>query len=453
VVDRAEAELDESNPELTENLELERLATATMSTAALRRLAPLRDRLRDPGETPHSDADRFHLALMALDYAQRGIDAAKVAELAQRAVTGRPPGLGVSATGVYAIGMSAVALSLADRYESALALTTGLLDFSERMGIMAAAVSLLAQRSYIHCRIGSLVEAEADAIRALELGREVRSAPAQHSRAGGTLTIVAVERGEAPDPNLMSAATATESTAARSLAYGRAEHLLAEGRFAAAVTALVAIGEFERELGWEGPAQYPWRTRAALALAHLGQKDRACRLARDELELARAYGAPRPIGVALCATARLDETSDRLDSLREAVALLSSSGARLEQARALVDLGTALRIAGRRVAARKQLEAGYELATQCTSTRLADHAWSELLIAGARPRRKELTGVASLTPSERRIADLAASGSTNREIAQALFVTAKTVETHLGHAYTKLAISSRTELADALGRE
>ncbi len=84
------------------------------------------------------------------------------------------------------------------------------------------------------------------------------------------------------------------------------------------------------------------------------------------------------------------------------------------------------------------------------ATRLADHAWQELLAAGARPRRKELRGVASLTPSERRIAELAAAGGTNREIAQALFVTAKTVETHLGHAYTKLGISSRLDLDAAL---
>lgn len=81
---------------------------------------------------------------------------------------------------------------------------------------------------------------------------------------------------------------------------------------------------------------------------------------------------------------------------------------------------------------------------------MVEHAWQELLAAGARPRRKELKGAASLTPSERRIVELAAAGQTNREIAQALFVTAKTVETHLGHAYTKLGVGSRVELATAL---
>ena len=172
--------------------------------------------------------------------------------------------------------------------------------------------------------------------------------------------------------------------------------------------------------------------------------------AADELELARAYGAPRPIGIALRACGRLAARAERLTHLTEAVDVLSGSGAELEYARALIELGKALRVSGRRVAAREQLGRGYELATRCTATRLAEHAWQELLAAGARPRRKELKGVASLTPSERRIVELAADGRTNREIAQALFVTTKTVETHLGHAYTKLGVGSRTDLADAL---
>jgi DNA-binding CsgD family transcriptional regulator len=67
-----------------------------------------------------------------------------------------------------------------------------------------------------------------------------------------------------------------------------------------------------------------------------------------------------------------------------------------------------------------------------------------------RPRREALSGVDSLTPSERRVADLAAAGRTNRDVAQALFVTPKTVEVHLSNAYRKLGIRSRRELAGAL---
>ena len=62
-----------------------------------------------------------------------------------------------------------------------------------------------------------------------------------------------------------------------------------------------------------------------------------------------------------------------------------------------------------------------------------------------------LSGAGSLTASERRVADLAAEGRTNREIAQTLFVTARTVEGHLTSVFRKLQCESRTELAAALG--
>jgi DNA-binding CsgD family transcriptional regulator len=81
---------------------------------------------------------------------------------------------------------------------------------------------------------------------------------------------------------------------------------------------------------------------------------------------------------------------------------------------------------------------------------LADRAHEELVATGARPRRLVLSGVDSLTPSERRIAAMAAEGLANREIAQALFVTLRTVEMHLSNAFRKLDISSRTQLPAAL---
>jgi DNA-binding NarL/FixJ family response regulator len=82
--------------------------------------------------------------------------------------------------------------------------------------------------------------------------------------------------------------------------------------------------------------------------------------------------------------------------------------------------------------------------------RLAARAETELLATGARPRRIALSGLESLTPSERRVAQMAAEGPTNREIAQALFVTPKTVQVHLSSVYRKLGIRSRTQLPDAL---
>jgi DNA-binding CsgD family transcriptional regulator len=142
------------------------------------------------------------------------------------------------------------------------------------------------------------------------------------------------------------------------------------------------------------------------------------------------------------------EGRDRgVELLTEAVAALERSEARLEHARALVDLGAAMRRAGRQTAARKRLGEGMELAHRCGATALVEQARDELHAAGARPRRVALTGADSLTPRERRIATLAAEGMSNKEIAQALFVTLRTVEMHLSNAYRKLDIQSRSQLA------
>ena len=139
-----------------------------------------------------------------------------------------------------------------------------------------------------------------------------------------------------------------------------------------------------------------------------------------------------------------------LAMLEEAVDVLADSPAKLEHAKARTELGAALRRAKGRSEARDQLRHAVELATICGAAPLAARAETELLATGARPRRIALSGLESLTPSERRVAEMAAGGPTNREIAQALFVTAKTVEVHLSSVYRKLGISSRSQLPAAL---
>src|SRR5262249_43536927 len=154
---------------------------------------------------------------------------------------------------------------------------------------------------------------------------------------------------------------------------------------------------------------------------------------------------PRALGIALRAVALTRGRTVQMKLLHEAAEVLRESGAELEHGRALTDLGAAIRRAGQPAKARDPLRRGYELASRCGANALAERAMHELLSAGARPRRTALSGVESLTPSELRVAELAANGMTNREIAQALFVTEKTVETHLGHVYPKLDITSRAE--------
>ena len=198
------------------------------------------------------------------------------------------------------------------------------------------------------------------------------------------------------------------------------------------------------------PGRSPWRASAALALTSLGERDEAIRIALEEIELARRFEVPRELGIALRA-AGLAEGGDRgVELLAEAVEVLEDVPALLEHARALTDLGAALRRGGRRSDAREPLRRGLELAHRCGATALAERAHAELLATGARPRRAVVTGLEALTASERRVANMAAEGLTNREIAQALFVTEKTIEWHLGQAYRKLEIASRSELPRAL---
>jgi DNA-binding CsgD family transcriptional regulator len=139
-----------------------------------------------------------------------------------------------------------------------------------------------------------------------------------------------------------------------------------------------------------------------------------------------------------------------IETLRDSVAVLRDSPAQLELARSLAELGAALRRGNQRGEAREQLREAAELAQRCGAERLEEKVHEELRIAGARPRRRALSGADSLTPGERRVASAAAGGATNREIAQDLFVSLRTVEMHLTNAYRKLDISSRSELAGAI---
>jgi len=213
---------------------------------------------------------------------------------------------------------------------------------------------------------------------------------------------------------------------------------------------LLAAGRLFEAVGGHNPALLAWRSQAALALLQLGEQDEAGRLAGEEVELARTWGAPRALGAALSAVGLVEGGATGLALLEEAVEVLADSPARLEHAKARTELGAALRRANRRSQAREELRQAVELATLCGAAPLAARAETELLATGARPRRISLSGVESLTPSERRVARMAAEGPTNREIAQALFVSTRTVEVHLTSIYRKLEISSRSQLVGAL---
>ncbi|MFJ5991176.1 AAA family ATPase [Lentzea sp. NPDC092896] len=197
------------------------------------------------------------------------------------------------------------------------------------------------------------------------------------------------------------------------------------------------------------PPTIPWRAVATRAALLLNQHELALELATEQLDVARKWGAATEVGAALRLLSNADADA-RLELLTESVTVLEASPSRLELARSLVDLGEALRVDRRRTDAREPLHRAIELAGTCGSATLQTRAVEALEALGDRPRRQITLGAEALTASERRVADLAAAGRANREIAQELFVTPKTVENHLGRIYTKLGIAGRRDLARVL---
>jgi ATP/maltotriose-dependent transcriptional regulator MalT len=330
-----------------------------------------------------------------------------------------------------------------------------LADASARASIPAIAW-VTCGRGRCAMRRGAVAQAEADARTALELltDHDIRLGA---RIALGLLIEALVEGGklEAAEGALDSSGMCEAIPAGVGTNYllaARGRLHLAQGRPREALDDLTEAGRRDELWGLANPLAWRWRSQAAFALAAIGDEEAARRLAHDDLERARRWGAASGVGLALRATALVEGTAELVDRLRESVEVLEGSPARLEHAKSLVDLGAAVRRANRRSEARGVLQDGLELAVRCGAPALAERARTELRAAGGRWSDPASTGVEQLTASERRVADLAADGLSNPQIAQALFVTRKTVETHLGHVYRKLDIPGRGELPRALGR-
>lgn len=230
----------------------------------------------------------------------------------------------------------------------------------------------------------------------------------------------------------------------------RGQLRMAQGDPSRALEDLLEAGRRADAWGVRNPAVVPWRSRAALAHLALGEPEEAGKLAQEELRLARMWGASSALGTALRAAGIVAGGARGLELLRQSVAELERSPAGLELARTLSVLGTALERVQQREEARVTLRRALDLAQRCGATVLAEKALHQLITAGGRPRRLPQSGVHALTPSETRVARMAAEGRTNRDIAQELFVTQRTVEIHLTHAYRKLNITGRSQLTEAL---
>jgi DNA-binding CsgD family transcriptional regulator len=232
------------------------------------------------------------------------------------------------------------------------------------------------------------------------------------------------------------------------MARGRLAVLLGDDE--QALEAFQATGRHHQALQISNPAVLPWRSEAGLAARRLGRPQRAAELIGEEVDLAERFGAPRAIGVARRAAGLLARGDTAVELLGSAVDVLSAAGAGVERARAMADLGAAIRRAGRPADARRILRDAVLLAERLGAGAVARHARDELRAAGGRAPAASGRAVDGLTPGERRVAELAAAGQSNRQIANSLFITVKAVEWHLGNVYRKLAVRRRAELSGAL---
>jgi DNA-binding CsgD family transcriptional regulator len=394
-------------------------------------------------------------AALAVTTAHRNEPTERVLELVDRAlernVLVRDP-----VPGIWSISNVLIALIDVDDYDRALALSDAVIASARRAGSTSAVILASDHRGWIHARMGDLALAEAELRPGLEM-----------ALAAGMPTVAATQFFYLQDPllerpSLRDLADVVESfdggpaiagtwpAAAISMTRGRLR--LARRDPVNGLEDLRRTADLSLDMG---PRVWPLRSALALALPPADRAE-ALSLAHEELELARPTGLARPQGIALRTLGMLEGGEAGLAHLRESVEVLETSAARLELARALVELGAALRRGNRRAEARAPLRAGLELARECGAPRLASRARDEIKAAGGRAPRDTSGGREALTPSELRVARLAADGATNPEIAQELFVSLKTVETHLSRAYGKLGLSgrgSRTRLNQALGPE
>jgi DNA-binding CsgD family transcriptional regulator len=346
-------------------------------------------------------------------------------------------------------------LTWIDELDRATELFTELLDDAARMGRLQTFEIFSALRGYTALRRGDLANAAADIEPILTAAPHGETPSFAVLFAMITQVQLLIEEGR-PDIAEEKARSAQvpvgfeRGFVAALVRHGEGAALLAQHKFAEAALALTEVGKLCDANSLRSPVAFPWRSDLALALAGTDRHGEAIELASTELRLADGCDVDRARGHALRTLGLLRGGEPGLRDLRAAVQAFARSPARVERGWAQYELGAALRRANRRREARPPLDLGLDLALACGAGLLAGRCRAELKALGARPRSVMLTGAESLTASERRVCLLAADGLKNADIAQALFVSLRTVETHLGNSYRKLDISSRAELSQAL---
>jgi DNA-binding CsgD family transcriptional regulator len=421
-----------------------RLVVGTQFEPALQQLRTQRLETAEAGGLEGGTGSGLILAQLAYEEARRGLSRERAIDYALRAksagaLTGMDDFL-FAANAIYALALAG------DPCAAEKTCTAAMANAQRQGDIVNLSVSYVL-RGMVRFEQGDLRGAEED----LRMG-EVLEWPGLQAERAACLGSVLLEYGATEEARAMLDCPISVGAPGFTIHFRQARgHVATEtGRPGEALADFLEVGTITNALAIDNPAYAPWRSHAALTLMRLNRGNEARELAATELELARRWAAPRTVGISLRALGLIvgGEAGERC--LREAVDVLADSPARLEYARALVDLGAALRRSNNRRDARELLRQGVELAHECGGRRIAERANEELAATGARPRKMPLVGIDELTASERRVAHLAADELSNKEIAQELFVTPKTVEMHLGRVYRKLGINSRRHLATAL---
>ncbi len=389
-------------------------------------------------------------ATMAHHEYRLGLKRDRALELARRALASGK----LATSGSVAFSYAAFALVLAGLFDEAVELYSETLDRARRRGDIFHVASMFMWRGKAETHRGDLPAAVADLREAIDLSVE-HGVLISWPYLVGLLASALLEQGDTDEAARVVAQGGFPEKLPPNLhlvafRFARSRLRIETGDPGRGVDELLDIGDTARRVPFDNPAWIPWRSWTAQGLRLLDRKDEARVLAEEEVALARRWGAAHAIGASLRVLALVEGGRRGEKLLREAVATLAASSAAVEHARALVDLGAALRRANHRIEARERLRAGVDLARRVGAIGLAERANEEIAATGARPRKALQTGLDALTASERRVAQLAAEGLSNKEIAQTLFVTIKTVEVHLSHVYRKLEISSRVQLDKAL---
>ena len=436
----------DTDSELWRRLEAEMLSLAVMDSSqrafAVERLARL-----DPAMPADSQGACMLLAILSNEALARVHPREEVIDLAERALTG---GWLMESVLMYAHATNALMHS--GRYAQAVSVWGDLIAHARARGNVVSLALGPAFRAAAHWRAGSLDEAIAD------VDLSIHVAPAHVSALTAAFALAfkieaLVLKGDLEEARvtLARAAGPEDQLPSPIVLSARGRLRFAEGRMLEALEDMRLVGRLVEQWQTANSALAPWRAEAALALHTLGREAEARELIAAEVAVSRRWGDPWLLGQALRAQALVGPPGERLAVLDEAVELLRPSEARLELALALLEQGVAQAAASRAGPAREALREALELATESAAPAVIERARGALIAAGGRPRRAAATGPLALTPTERRVAQFAATGVPNREIAQALFVTEKTVETHLASAYRKLGIRVRGQLAGALG--